>query len=327
MKSSRRKFLHLAAGAAALPLLSQLAPAENYPTRPITLIVPIAAGGAADTLARVIAPNMTKSLGQNVIIENVPGADGSVGTGRVARARPDGYTIGWGFLGTHVFNGGYYSLPYDVLSDFTPISPLVANPQLLLARKTLPPNDLIELIAWLKANPNKATAGRPTVPNHLLTALFRKQTGTQFTIVPYRGAAPGFQDLLAGQIDLFIAAPTASLPLVQAGNIKAFAVTADMRMAMAPDIPTFVEMGLPGLSYSEWAALFAPKGTPADIVGKLNVAAVEALANPSVRSRIADLGSEIFPREQQTPEALAAIQRADAEKWWPIIKEFGIKAE
>jgi tripartite-type tricarboxylate transporter receptor subunit TctC len=224
MKSSRRKFLGWVAGAAALPVVSRVARAQSYPTRPITLIVPSAAGGT-DVIARLIAPSMTKSLGQNVIIENVPGADGSVGTGRVARARPDGYTIGWGFLGTHVFNGGYYSLPYDVLSDFTPISPLVANPQLLLARKTLPPNDLIELIAWLKANPNKATAGRPTVPNHLLTALFRKQTGTQFTIVPYRGAAPGLQDLLAGQIDLFVATSTASLPLARAGNIKAFAVT------------------------------------------------------------------------------------------------------
>jgi tripartite-type tricarboxylate transporter receptor subunit TctC len=191
----------------------------------------------------------------------------------------------------------------------------------------LPPNDLIELIAWLKANPNKATAGRATVPFHLLAALFQKQTGTQFTIIPYRGAAPALQDLLAGQIDLFVAAPTAFLPLVRAGNIKAFAVTADTRMAVAPDIPTFAEMGLPVLSYSEWAALFAPKGTPADIVGKLNVAAVEALADPAVRSRIADLGSEIFPRENQTPEALVAMQRADAEKWWPIIREFGLRVE
>jgi tripartite-type tricarboxylate transporter receptor subunit TctC len=327
MKSSRRKFLRLVAAAAAPPFVSRVAQAQNYPTRPITLIVPVAAGGGADTLARVIAPSMTKSLGQNVIIENVAGADGSVGTGRVARARPDGYTIGLGFLGTHVFNGAYYSLPYDVLNDFTPISPLVRLSVLFSARKTLPPNNLIELIAWLKANPNKATAGKTAVPFYFLMALFRKQTGTQFTIVPYRGAAPGLQDLLAGQIDLFVATSTASLPLARARTIKAFAVTADTRMALAPDIPTFVEMGLPALSYSEWSALFAPKGTPADIVRKLNVAAVEALADPAVRSRIGDLGPEIFPREQQTPEALAAMQRVDAEKWWPIIKEFGVKAE
>jgi tripartite-type tricarboxylate transporter receptor subunit TctC len=327
MKSSRRKFLHLTAGAVALPALPRIARAQTYPLRPITLIVPSAAGGSADAIARVIAPSMTKSLGQNVIIENVAGADGSLGTGRVARARPDGYTLEYGFLGTHVFNGAYYSLPYDVLNDFTPISPLVATPVLFFARKTLPPNNLIELIAWLKANPNKATAGKTAVPFYFLMALFRKQTGTQFTIVPYRGGASALQDLLAGQIDLLVAASMAFLPLVRAGDIKAFAVTADTRMAMAPDIPTFAEMGLPVLSYSEWAALFAPKGTPPDIVGKLNVAAVEALADPAVRSRIADLGFEFFPREKQTAEALAAMQRADAEKWWPIIREFGLKVE
>jgi tripartite-type tricarboxylate transporter receptor subunit TctC len=198
---------------------------------------------------------------------------------------------------------------------------------LFLARKTLPPDNLTELVAWLKANPNKATAGRAAVPFHLLAALFRKETGTQFAIIPYRGAAPALQDLLAEQIDLLLAAPTAFLPLVRAGNIKALAVTAETRMAVAPDIPTFVEMGLPALSHSEWSALFAPKGTPADIIGKLNAAAVEALVDPAVRSRLADLGSEVFPREKQTPEALASMQRTDAEKWWPLIKEFGIKPE
>jgi tripartite-type tricarboxylate transporter receptor subunit TctC len=185
----------------------------------------------------------------------------------------------------------------------------------------------MELIAWLKANPNKATVGRTAVPFHVLVALFRKETGTQFAIIPYRGVAPGLQDLLAGQIDLLVAVPTAFLPLVRAGTIKAFAVTAETRMAVAPDIPTFVEMGLPALSHSEWTALFAPKGTPAHIVGKLNAAAVEALAEPAVQSRLADLGNEIFPREKQTPEALAAMQRTDAEKWWPLIKEFRLKPE
>jgi tripartite-type tricarboxylate transporter receptor subunit TctC len=226
-----------------------------------------------------------------------------------------------------VFNSAYYALPYDVLNDFAPILPLVRFPALIFARKTLPPNNLIELIVWLKANPNKAAAGRAALPFHLLAALFQKETGTQFAIIPYRGGAPALQDLLAGQIDLFIATSTAFLPLVRAGDIKALAVTADTRMAVAPDIPTFVEMGLPALSYSEWSALFAPKGTPADIVGKLNAAAVEALADPAVQSRLADLGNEVFPREKQTPEALASMQRTDAEKWWPLIKEFGIKPE
>ena len=194
-------------------------------------------------------------------------------------------------------------------------------------RKTFPPNNLMELIAWLKANPNKATVGRSAVSFHLLAALFGKETETQFAIIPYRGAAPALQDLLAGQIDLLVSLPTVFLPLVRAGNINAFAVTAETRMAVAPDIPTFAEMGLPTLSHSEWSALFAPKGTPAHIVGKLNAAAVEALADPAVRSRLADFGNEIFPREKQTPEALASMQRTDAEKWWPLIKEFGIKPE
>jgi len=230
-------------------------------------------------------------------------------------------------LDTHVLNGAFYSLQYDVLNDFAPIAPLVINPITLFARKTLPANDVRELIAWLKANPNSASAAIQTVGFRLLMAFFQKETGTQFTLVPYRGSAPALQDLLAGQIDLLAASPAAFLPLVRAGNIKALAVTADARMAVAPDIPTFVEMGLPGLSRSEWSALFAPKETPAHIVGKLNAAAVEALADPAVRSRLADLGNEIFPREKQTPEALAAMQRTDAEKWWPLIKEFGIKAE
>ena len=200
-------------------------------------------------------------------------------------------------------------------------------PTLFLARKTLPPDNLTELVAWLKANPNKATVGRSAVSFHLLAALFGKETETQFAIIPYRGAAPALQDLLAGQIDLLVSLPTVFLPLVRAGNIKAFAVTAEMRMAVAPDIPTFAEMGLPAISSSGWYGLFAPKGTPKEIVDRLNASVVGALADPAVRSRLADLGMEIFPREQQTPKALGVLQRADAEKWWPIIKELGIKAE
>jgi tripartite-type tricarboxylate transporter receptor subunit TctC len=227
-------------------------------------------------------------------------------------------------LGTHVLNGALYSLRYDVLNDFAPISPLVTTRFVLFARRTMPAKDLHELIAWLKANPNNASAGIAFGGPHLLTAIFQKETGTRFALVPYRGAV--VQDLVAGQIDL-VFDTLLQWPLVRAGSIRAYVVTSDTRSALAPDIPTFAEMGLPALSYSAWGALFAPKGTPRDIIGKLNAASVEALADPAVRSRFADLGSEIFPREQQTPEALGALQKADIEKWWPIIKELGIKAD
>jgi tripartite-type tricarboxylate transporter receptor subunit TctC len=225
-----------------------------------------------------------------------------------------------------VLNGAFYSLPYDVLNDFAPISPLVTLHDILFARKTMPANDLKDLIAWLKANPDKASVGIAGVGNRLAAAFFQKEAGTHFTLVSYRGAAPAVQDLMAGQIDLLFGGPT-ELPLMRAGNIKAYAVSSDMRMAVAPDIPTFAEMGRPALSRSAWYGLFAPGRTPKDIIGKLNAAAVEALADPAVRSRFAALGLEIFPRERQTPEALGALVKADAEKWWPIIKELGIKVE
>jgi len=317
----RRQFLDLVAGAAALPAVSRIAAAQTFPTRPITMTVGFAAGGAADTIARVVVQSMTRFLGQNVIIENVGGADGSVAAGRVARARPDGYTINLGSIGPQVLNGAY-----DVLNDFAPISPLVTLPALLFARKTLPASNLTELIAWLKLNPNRVSIGRASLPSHLVAALFQKETGTQFAMIPYRGSAPAVQDLLAGQIDLMISSPD-KLPLVRDGSIKVFAATSDTRIAAAPDVPTFVEMGLPAISYSDWTGLFAPKGTPTAVVGKLNAAAVEALADPIVRSRLADLGFEIFPREKETPEALGALVKADAEKWWPIIKQLGIKPE
>jgi tripartite-type tricarboxylate transporter receptor subunit TctC len=324
MKLPRRQFLHLAAGAAALPTVSPFAWAQAYPTRPITMIVSFPAGTPADALARVIAERMRGVLGQPIIVENVSGAGGSIGTGRVARARPDGYTIDLGVLSTHVLNGAFYSLPYDVLNDFAPVSPLATTAAIFYARKTMPAKDLRELIAWLRANPNKASAAIALASGHLLTAFFQKETATQFTFVPYRSGA--MQDLLAGQIDLFFGYPD-TLPLVRAGSIKAYAVASDTRFALAPDIPTFREMGLPTVSYPAWYGLFAPKGTPKDIIGTLNAAVVQALAERAVQSRLADLGVEIFPRERQTPEALGALVKADAEKWWPLIKEFGIRAE
>jgi tripartite-type tricarboxylate transporter receptor subunit TctC len=323
MNLPRRKFLQFA-GAAAAPAFPCTAWAQTYPTRPITMIVAIAAGGTSDAAARVLAERMSGSLGQPIIIENVTGADGSIGAGRAARARPDGYTIDFGFMGTHVLNGALYSLQYDVVNDFAPISPLGTNPFVLFARKAMPAKDLPELIAWLKANPNKASVAIYSTGSHLVTAFFQKQTGTQFALVPYRGGAPALQDLVAGQIDLSLGVED-QLPLMRAGSIKAYAVTGDARLAMAPEIPTFAEMGLPALSLSPWAGLFAPKGTPNDIIGRLNAAVMEALADPAVRSRLVQLGMDIFPRDQQTPQALSALVKAGAEKWWPIIKESGIR--
>jgi tripartite-type tricarboxylate transporter receptor subunit TctC len=316
----------LAAGAAALPAVSHLARAQSYPSRSITLIVPSAAGASIDTIGRIIAERMRKSLAQPIIIENIGGADGSVGAGRAARAKPDGYTIDLGSLGNHVLNGAVYSLQYDVLQDFAPISPLVATPFVLLAKRTIPAKDLNELIGWLKANPNKASMGVTAVGQRLINEWFREETGTKFTLVPYRGTGPAMQDLLAGQIDLFFSTPDA-LPLVRAGSIKAFAVTSETRSALARDIPTFAELGLPKLTWRAWYGLFAPKGTPKEIVGKLNAAAVEVLADAAVRSRLIDLAFEPFPREQQTAEALGALVKADSEKWWAVIRELGIRAE
>ena len=329
MKLPRRQFLHLAAGAAALPVVSRLACAQTYPTQPITVVVPFAAGGSTDVAARILSERMRSSLGQPVIIENVAGANGSTGVGRVARAPPDGYTLVIGIWNTHVANGALYTLPYNVLDDFEPISLIATQPYLIVAKKTLPANDLQGLIAWLKANSHKASQGHAGVGggSHVAGALFQAQTGTHFQFVPYRGGGPALQDLLAGQIDIMIDPPANSLEQVRSGNIKAYAVTAKTRLASAPDIPTVDEAGLPGFYMSLWQALFAPKGTPKDIIVKLNAASMEALADSTVRSRLDDLGQEIYPRDQQTPKALRIFQKAEIDKWWPIIKAAGIKAE
>jgi tripartite-type tricarboxylate transporter receptor subunit TctC len=303
--------------------------AQRFPSRPITIVVPFAAGGPIDTLARVMAERMRAPLGQPVVIENVTGAAGSIGVGRVARASPDGYTLVAGFWGTHVVNGATQALGYDVLNDFEPILLTSNNVQIIVGRRTLPANDLNGLVGWLKANPDMAAAGTAGggSPQHVDGAFFQNATGTRFRFVPYRGGAPAMQDLVAGQIDLIFADQTTSLPQVRSGNIRAFAVTGKSRLAVAPDIPTVDEAGLPGFYCSVWNALFAPKGTPRDIVAKLNVAAVDALAEPAVRHRLADLGQQIVPRDEQTPEALAAFHKAEIEKWWPIIKAAGIRAE
>ncbi len=329
MKVPRRTFLRLAAGAVALPTIPRIASAQAYPTRLITIVVPYAPGGPTDVIGRILAERMRTALGQTVIIENVTGANGTIGVGRVARATPDGYTINIGHWSTHVVNGAIYQLQYDLLNDFEPISLIASNSYLIVAKNTVPANDLKGFIAWLKANSDKASEGTAGAgsPQHVGGVFFQQATGTRFQFVPYRGAAPAMQDLLAGQIDMIIDDPTNSLPHVRAGGIKAFAVTAKTRLAAAPDIPTVDEAGLPGFYFSRWHALWAPKGTPKDIVGKLNAAVVDALADPAVRARLADLGQEIFPREQQTPEALGTYQKAEIEKWWPIIKAANIKGE
>jgi tripartite-type tricarboxylate transporter receptor subunit TctC len=329
MKLPRRRFLQLAGAAAALPAFRRIAHAQSYPARPITIIVPFAAGGPIDTLARIMAEPMRGLLGQPVIVENVTGAAGNIGVGRVARAAPDGYTLVAGFWGTHVVNGAIYALPYNVLNDFEPILLTSRNTQVIVARKTMPADDLKSLIAWLQANPDKAAAGTSGAgsPQHVMAILFQRATGTRFRFVPYRGGAPAMQDLMTGQIDLIFADQTTSLPQVRSGTIKAYAVTGKNRLATAPDIPTADEAGLPGFYCSVWNALFAPKGTPKDVIARLNAAAVGALAEPAVRQRLADLGQQIVPRDEQTPEALAALHRAEIEKWWPIIKAAGIGAE
>jgi len=276
-----------------------------------------------------MAERMRVSLGQPVVVENVAGANGGIGTGRVARATGDGYTVGLGLWNTHVANAALYALPYDVVNDFEPVSLLVAYPFVIVANKAIVANDLKELIAWLKANPGRASQGSAGVGSggHLSGVLLQKMTGVRFQHVPYRGSAPAVQDLVAGQVDMMIDVPVNLLSQVRAGSIKAYAVAAKNRLSLAPDIPTVDEAGLPGFYASGWAALYVPKGTPKHIIAKLDAAVVVALADPAVRSRLTDLSCEIVPREQQTPEALAALQKAEIEKWWPIIKAANIKGE
>ena len=304
--------------------------AQPYPSHPVTLIVPFGAGGPVDTLARTLSEAMRRSLGQAVVIENVTGASGTIGVGRAVRAPPDGYTVSIGNWPSHVVNGAIYALPYDVLKDFEPVARLPSNPYVIVARKDLPASNLRELIAWLKANPDKATQGTagPGAGQHVSGVYFQNVTGTRFQFVPYRaGSSEIMRDLVAGHIDLTFDQAITALPHVRSGQVKAFAVTSDKRLAAAPDIPTVDEAGAPGVYISTWYGMWVPKGTPQEAIRKLTVAAMDALADPVVRERLAGLGQEIPPRDQQSAEALAAHHKAEIEKWWPLIKAANIKAE
>jgi tripartite-type tricarboxylate transporter receptor subunit TctC len=319
--------LRLAAALVAVSL--GCAAAQSYPSRAITIVVPFPPGGPSDTVARILAEHMRGTLGRPLIIENVGGAGGSIGVGRVARAAPDGYTLSIGNWGTHVANGAIYPLHYDLVRDFEPVALLGSNPQVIVASNTVPAKNLRELIAWLNANPDKATMaiGGIGTPSHISSVYFENRIRTRFQIVPYRGGGTTMQDLIAGHVDMMIEQSSNVVAQVRAGGIRAFAVTSKSRLTAAPDIPTTDEAGLPDFYMSVWFGLWAPRGTPNGAIARLNSAVVAALADPVVRDRLAKLGLEISPLEQQTPEALGAYQKAEIEKWWPIIKAAGIKVE
>ena len=318
------------AAAMALAVASGIAGAmaQSYPSRPVTVIVPFAAGGVTDIVARIVSERMRTSLGQPMIVENVSGAGGTIGVTRLFRAAPDGYTVAVGQWTSHVGAGAMYPVPFDYLGDFEPVS-LISTAPLWIARSDLPAKDLKELIAWLKANPDKASAAITGLGSgiHMCLVYFQNMTGTRFPLAPYRGAAPLMQDMLAGQIDLSCPEAGQTLPQYRAGSIKAYAVLTQKRWFAAPDVPTIDEAGVPGLHFPFWHGMWAPKGTPKDVVARLNVAVVDALADAGVRQRFNELGHEIVPREQQMPEALAAYHQAEIAKWWPIIKAANIKPE
>jgi tripartite-type tricarboxylate transporter receptor subunit TctC len=286
------------------------------------MVVPFAAGGPSDVLARIIAEPMRTFLGQPIVVENIGGGAGSIATARVVRERPDGYTFVVGNWGTHVINGAVQTLPYDLLKDFEPVALIANNPHVIVSRKDSPATDLKQLIAWLKANPDKLTAANSGTgsPSHISGLYFQAKTDTKFAFVPYRGSGPGLQDVVGGQIDLYFDQISNSLPHIRGERIKAYAVASPSRSSAAPDIPTVDEAGLPGFHISVWHGAWLPKGAPKDVITKLNAAIVHALRDDTVRRRLAELGQEIVPAEQQTPEALATLQKAEIEKWWPVIK-------
>lgn len=329
MKVSRRNLIQLASGAAAAGLRPSLVFAADYPTRPVTAIVPFSAGGATDVLARVLADPMGKALGQTVIVEDLTGAAGAIGVGKVAHSPPDGYTLCIGTLTTNVLIGGLYKLDFDVLNDLVPIAELAYEPLLICVKNSLPVHNLKELIAWLKANPGKASVGVPGIGStgNLAGISFQKATGTKFQFVPYRGDNPAVQDLMAGQIDMMIEPSSNFTAQVKAGTIRAIAVPARTRMTSLPEVPTTDEAGLPGFYASIWFGMWAPKGTPKDVLTTIHAATLTALKNDNVKDKLKALGQQIAPADLQQSDAFAAFQKSEADKWWPIIKEAGIKIQ
>ena len=303
--------------------------AQAYPSRPITLVVPVAAGGSVDTIARLLSERIKAQLGQPVIVENVTGAGGSIGVARAARAVPDGYSLSIGNWTTHVGASAVYRVSYDVLKDFEPVSRLTDTSMLIVGRNGLPAKDIEELIVWLKANPDKASAATIGIgsPAHLCGIDFQNKTGTRFGFVPYRGGAPAIQDLVAGQVDLFCGEASNILPHVRSGTIRAYAVASKSRWFAAPDIVTTIEAGVHGMDIPFWHGIWAPKGTPKEVVALLHAAVADAFAEPALRQRLAELGHEIPSAQQRTPAAFGAFHKAEIDKWWPIIRAAGIKAE
>jgi tripartite-type tricarboxylate transporter receptor subunit TctC len=307
---------------AALLAFCGSALADNYPSRPITIVVPFAAGGPSDAMSRILAERMKLSLGQPLLIENVTGAAGSIGVARVVHAAPDGYTIGFGHLGTHVANGAIYKLNYDLVADLEPVVLLPSNPMIIVSKNDVPAKTLPELIAWLKSRPEPAAAGTAGAGSgsHIAGLYFESTTGVKLQYVPYRGTGPAMNDLVAGQIDIIVDQLSNSINQVRAGTIRGYAVTDDKRAESAPDIPTTDEAGVPGLHMTLWSGLWAPKGTPREIVARLNAAAIEALSDSNVRKALENLGLQMPPAEKLSPESLGEWQKAEIAKWWPMIK-------
>src|SRR3954468_24892905 len=307
---------------------SGIAAAQTFPARPITMIVPFPAGGATDTLARYLAEQMRPVLGQPIVIENAGGAAGSLGVGRAVRSPADGYTLSIGTSTTHVLTGGLYTLPFDLFKDLEPVILIGSEPLLIVGKKSFPADDLKGLVAWLKANPDKASVGiaGAGATGHLAGISLQKATGTKFQFVPYRGNGPAMQDLLAEQIDFMIEPSSNFKSLIGAGSVKPFAVTGRTRLPSSPDIPTTEEAGLPGFFASLWYGLWVPRDTPRHIIAKLNATMMQVLADPAAQKRLEQLGIQITPAAQQSPEALRALQKAESERWWPIIRAANLKA-
>lgn len=309
--------------------ISSIATAQTYPVKPVTIVVPFSAGGPTDVLGRLMAERMRKTLGQPVLIDNTVGAGGTIGTAKVIKAPPDGYMASLGHWGTHVVNGAYYTLPFSLLTDFEPVAMVATNPQVIVSKNAVPAKNLKELVAWIGANPGKVLMGNGAVggASHMAAIYFQNMIGAKFVHVPYKGGAPAMQALLGGEVDLYVTQISNMTAHARAGRLRAYAVTSEKRQAAAPEIPTADEAGLPGMHISVWHGMWLPKGTPRAIVMRLNAAIVETLLDPGIRERFADLGQEIPTREQQTPEGLFAYHKAEIDKWWPVIKAAGLKAD